>query len=416
MADCRDKFREGSFRGVAFKTERHELQGGRRKQDREYAKRDLGNSEDLGRKLKSFKLELLVIGDDYFAQRDALEDALNAEGPGILIHPYKGTLRVQAGIYTMSEQVNEGRMARFNVEFSEAGPANQIPSILIDDLVGTVENASTLIDESKNFFEQVLNTVNQAAFVLNAASDVVTLVMDTIEDAITSVTEPIANLTFAISNLKADVDALIRLPGELADRLAEVFDDLLSEFENDPDTSERILGNFRTALDGAFIPVVGDTPSRQVQQQNQNAIENIAIEFGLAHQAKAAVDVDFTSTAAAIRSRDDIVNGIDEQILVITEQVFAPVDPASPLATVPPVANDELYQAMKELQTSLTRALPRVGTTELITFTPPKTSPAIVIAHSLFEDLDKEDEIIEQNNVEHPGFVPGGDEIEVSAG
>ena len=424
MADWRDKFREGSFRGVEFKTERHELQGGRRKQDREYAKRDLGNSEDLGRKLKSFKLELLVIGDDYFAQRDALEDALNAEGPGILVHPYKGTLKVQAGLYTMSETVNEGRMARFTVEFSEAGPASQIPSLVIDDLASAVENADSMIDDSKSFFEQVLNTVNQAAFVLNAASAAVEFVADTIEDAITSVTEPIANLTFAISNLKADVDDLIKLPGELADRLASIFDDLLSEFENDPDTARRVMGAFRATIDsdittspgGDLAPVIGTTPSRQTQQQNQDAIRNIGIELALATQAQAAVDVDFVSTDAALQSRNDIVGGLDDQIFVIADQTLTAIDPTTGEVLQISVNNDALFQSIKDLQTSLTRALPRVGTSELITFTPPKTLPAIVIAHSLFEDLEKEDEIIDQNQIEHPGFVPGGDEIEVSAG
>jgi len=148
----RDKFREGSFRGVPFKTEKHELEGGRRKQDREYAKRDLGDSEDLGRKLKKFRLELFVLDVDYFAARDALQDALDAEGPGILVHPYKGTIRVQAGAYTLVETVKEGNKAKFTVEFSEKGPANQFPAIVEDDILNAIENADTLIDESTSFF------------------------------------------------------------------------------------------------------------------------------------------------------------------------------------------------------------------------------------------------------------------------
>ena len=389
------KYRTGSFRGVEFKTQAHTVTGGRRKQDREFAKRDEGNSEDLGKKLKTFTLELYVIGSDYFEQRDALEEALDTEGPGELIHPYRGTLQVQAGIYSLTETVAETRMARFSVEFTLAGVV-KFPGVVEDDLAATTENADAVIEDSKNFFENTLDTVNEAAFVIQGAADDVAALVDNIEKAITSVTEPVANLTFAISNLKADINDLIKLPGELADRISSVFDDLLAEFEDDPSTSERVLGVFGNTLSDQFIPPVGTTPSRVTQTGNQTAIKNFGTELGLANQAKAAVEVDFVSTDTALQSRNAIVNGLAAQLDAATD--------------------DDLFQSIKDLQTSLSRALPRTGTTELITFTPPQTTPAIVIAYNLFENLEKETEIIDQNDVEHPGFVPGGDEIEISAG
>ncbi len=392
MADWKDKFREGTFRGVPFKTESHEVTGGRRKQKREFANRDNGNTRDLGKKLLDFRLELLVIGDDYFAQRDALEAALNEEGPGELIHPYRGTIQVQAGVYRLAETVTEGRMARFSVDFSESGDV-KFPDQVEDDLNNSLDNADALVDDSKGFFATVFSVAGQAAFVVNAGEKALEAGLDFATGAVAKVTTPVTEFAFAISNMKARIGDLARAPGEFADLLDDAFNLLIDEFEDTPETSERIFGGFAT-IDDSFVPVIGDTPSRVVQQGNQDATVSFFKQMGLANQARSAVDIDFTSTSAALQSRDAVVSGLDLELDTL---------------------DDDLFQSIKELQTSLTRAIPRTGTSELITIIPPKTIPALVIAHAQFEDLAKEDEIVEQNAIEHPGFVPGGDAIQVSA-
>ena len=396
MADWKDRFREGSFRDVPFKTEVSKVEGGRRRQDHEFAKRDQGISDDLGRKLKVFTLDLLVIGDDYFQQRDALEDALNAEGPGILIHPYRGAINVQAGGYVLTETVTEGRIARFSVEFSEAGEV-LFPVQVIDELSNAKANAEAVKDDSTSFFEDVFDVVGQANFVIESATQTMDEVLTFAEDAVTAVTEPITNFTFAIRNFKASLDDLIRAPDKLAQRLRDTFDLLNAEFENEPETTERIFDGFINVGDiDAFIPSIGDTPSRQREQANQAAILNLVNELSLANRSQATIDVDFISTSAALQSRNAIIAGLNLQL-----------DKAN---------DDKLFQSIKDLQTSLTKIIPRTGETELITISVVKTKPALVIAYEQFEDLDKEAEIIDQNAIFHPGFVPGGDDIQVSAG
>ena len=392
-----DKYRTGSFRGVKFKTRSHSMSGGRRKQDREFAKRELGNSEDLGKKLKTFTLEIYVLGSDYFEQRDLLEKALDIAGPGELVHPYRGTFQAQAGGYTLVETVDETRIARFTVEFTEAGEV-KFPDAVADDIAGAAEAAADVAEDSKNFFENALDTVGKAAFVVQSAADDANALADDISKAVQSVTEPVASVTFAIRNLKAAMNTLVQLPGKMADQIEGVYTALVDEFEDDPETISRIMGAFLGGVDATIAarPVIGDTPSRITQGDNQQVITNLYKEIGLSTQATAAVEIDFDSTSAALLIRDSVVAGLDAQTILTTD--------------------DELYQSLKDLQTSLIRALPRTGTTELLTFTPVQTTPALVIAYDLFEDLEKENEIIEQNDVAHPGFVPGGDQIEVSAG
>src|SRR5207253_1949797 len=62
-----------------------------------------------------------VIGPDYTEDADALETALCTEGPGLLVHPTMGEMRVECQNYTRGERRNEGGMATFDMTFVEAG-------------------------------------------------------------------------------------------------------------------------------------------------------------------------------------------------------------------------------------------------------------------------------------------------------
>ena len=123
----RDHLIPAAFRGARFHVARHESQGGRRVHVHEYPGRDEPYPEDLGRRAREFEVEGYVVGDDYFAARDALLDACDAAGPGQLDHPYLGRRRVACTGCTVAESTREGRMARIAMTFVEAGE-NRYPA------------------------------------------------------------------------------------------------------------------------------------------------------------------------------------------------------------------------------------------------------------------------------------------------
>jgi len=383
------KFRPGSFRGVPFKIDSHEYKGGRRKVDHEFPRREQNRSEDLGKKTGTYSLNLFVIADDYFPARDALQDALDKEGSGLLVHPYLGSKQVQSGPYTLSESVSEGRIARFTVEFSDAGEA-LFPESVEDNVQSGKDNADDTIDKSKGFFESALDVANQPAFLVNSAADAMSDAMDFVETSVAKVTEPVTNITFAIRNIKAQMNRLIRLPGELADRVGDIMGLLYSEF--DADESEKISGNMNNL---SYPVITGNTNTRDLQRANETAIENLVKEQAVANQSKAALDIEYPSIEIATEIRDNVAGLIGGRLELIED--------------------DDLFQSAKDMQSSIINALPPVDTGELIKVTPKQTTPALILAHDLFQDLDKEQEIIDENNIEHPGFVEGGTEIEVSS-
>lgn len=110
-----------SFRGAEFHVEIGAKAGGRRTVTHEYPKRDDPFGEDMGRKAKRFTVNAYIVDGDYIPLRDALVDACETEGSGLLVHPTMGELLVLCDAYSVSERRERGRMCEFELTFSEAG-------------------------------------------------------------------------------------------------------------------------------------------------------------------------------------------------------------------------------------------------------------------------------------------------------
>ena len=102
--------------------------------------------EDLGRRTKTYSISAFVVGDSYANVRDRLVDACDMPGAGELVHPYLGSLQVACTACSLTERTREGRMARFSLEFIEAG-ANQYPTNRVntgDNVTIAADNAAAL--------------------------------------------------------------------------------------------------------------------------------------------------------------------------------------------------------------------------------------------------------------------------------
>ena len=385
------RFQRGSFRGVEFFTESHEFSGGRRRVNHEFPQRNENTSEDLGLKTRTFSIEMYVLSDDYFPQRDALLRALEVEGPGELIHPYLGRKIVQTGGFSLRETKSESRIARFSVDFTEQGE-QKFPTSEEDDIERTLGNAQVVQDNSKNLFDTIFSVANQPAYVVQSAADGIQNISNFMQKSVAKVTEPVSNLAFAISDLRANAESLAKKPEQLSQQIKDTFDLLFSEFEGAERDGQKIAANFKD-FDSEFDTITGTTNSRLKQKQNQDAIINIAKQQAFANEAKNLTQIEYNSVDEAVTLRDNLIENLNLEIDSLDD--------------------DNLFQSIQDLKSSLVGAIPPVNTSELTTFKPADSIPALVIAYELYEDLDREEEIINQNKIVHPGFVPGGEELEV---
>ncbi|MBL4763528.1 MAG: hypothetical protein JKY93_12630 [Gammaproteobacteria bacterium] len=97
--------------------------------------------------------------------------------------------------------------------------------------------------------------------------------------------------------------------------------------------------------------------------------------------------------SAVIIYRDELADQIDDLTLIASDNTF---DKLSALRRA--VVNDSHARVAQ---------LPSV-----VEFLPNEALPALVLAHKLYDDANRDDEIVRRNNARHGGFIPGGKAVE----
>lgn len=116
-----------SYKGAGFKVDTASKESGRRIVEHEFPMRDQPWAEDLGRRARRFRVTGYIVQGprepDYQGTRDALIDALETRGAGILVHPTMGTDLVVLDTYSVTESRQRGGICEFEMSFREAGQA-----------------------------------------------------------------------------------------------------------------------------------------------------------------------------------------------------------------------------------------------------------------------------------------------------
>ena len=402
----RDLLQPASFRGVAFKFESADASGGRRAQTHEYPMRDTPWTEDLGRKARTVSLNAYVLGADYMAARDALIAALDAAGAGTLVHRYWGELQVVVTDYRVSESSGEGGIARFSISFAEAG-SQTFPAARTD----TAEALAVQVEKTRAAAQKTYAAVHRVAglpdWVSAAAVADFSGALDAIDNLTAQLTPDLtllAEIQLAAGRVAgmlgdlirvpvsaaAAIDARIRALAQVPSRPRDAFTALTALFGHDGATTAT------PATIAAAAAAAATTPSNRQAAINRGATAALVRQLAVTEAAGLLQSTDFDSAVAAAEARDTVLGALDSEA-----------------AATP---DDALFRALSSLAAAVTRAvaarsdsLARIGTVRFSA-----TLPALVVAHRVYGDATRADEIVSRNRVRHPGFVPGGVALEVA--
>ncbi|MEJ1378178.1 MAG: DNA circularization N-terminal domain-containing protein [Candidatus Sedimenticola sp. (ex Thyasira tokunagai)] len=386
----RDNLRQGKFRDAEFVIESDGMSFGRRNELHEFPGRDTPYVEDLGRKARVHNVECYVIGPNYMSARDKLIEALEAPGPGTLVHPYLGTMRVSARKPRMRESTRDGGMAKFTITFVESGE-NTRPDAVIDTRQVIDTKADEAIAAVAEDFAKSFGTDNVPEFVRNGALDDLNSAIDSIDNAIASI-PGLEALGLDLSILSGDLPGLIGTPSNLAGRFTGLLGSLKSKVTSPLNSLTSLRGLFSF---GDELPTVATTtPSRTIQAANQGAVTALIRRSAIIEATRATAAVEYENYTQAITTRDELAERLDEEM---------------------ETADDSSYQALGDLRIALVRDIADRGTQlpRLSHHTPATTLPALVVAHQVYGDANRDGELISRNNIRHPGFVSGGDALEV---
>lgn len=382
----RDTFTgKGSFRGIEFLVRYDEAEVGRRTALHQYPLRDKPYAEDMGRAARSFTFDAYVLGDDYMTKRDALIAALEKKGTATLVHPYYGTMRVKLlRPARVQQNTRRGGMAVFSIAVVEDGGL-QFPTQSAD----TQASVKTKAD--------ALNTAATSDFV--SKFNISGLPDKYVSDLSTEIDATLSSLTSTVTATTSPISSLIRQPANMAGAIVGTMHEVLAQ-ATEPLCALNLYGDLFDA--SGSMPIVTTTSTRRQQATSAQAVHLITQRSAVAEACRASAEASYSSRDQALTIMSTLLDAIDAQQLVTGVSTGDPID-------------GDVYEALEALRASVVEDLRTRGAQlpSLISYKPDATLPALVVAHRLYGDATRADEIVTRNHITHPLFVPGGEPLEV---
>lgn len=223
-------YKQGSFRGVEFHTQSASNSGGRRLSVYEYPNQDDIGYEDLGAKKKIVSFSAYIIGGDYFDHREKLIEALDAKGPGKLVHPYRGIFNVLITDWDEVEATQEGRVARFNIS-AVIYKTVELTKVTANPKAETFTKKDTMLDSILAWFDDAYEIAQKPVKAVQDATDAAAEVL-TVATAAKNLVYTVADFQQAVGNLRGKLTQAILTAENIGGRLIEIID-----FGTDIDTA-----------------------------------------------------------------------------------------------------------------------------------------------------------------------------------
>jgi prophage DNA circulation protein len=415
-----DYWRPASFRGVPFFVDSFDAAGGRRGPDHEFPGRDQGYPEDTGGKIRTHTINAYVARSvrdpDYAARRDALIAAASQYGPGELVHPIWGTIRVQVREWTVSESKGALGIAPITLSFVDASEATY-PTATRSVAAGILSAASKAHQAAANGFDAAFSVAGKSDFLRDRA----------VEDAgaMTAAYSRLATsygVTMDSLHMTADLEAAIQLStwaddGASVARAIEAFPAAVTAWHELPFANRRNAdGTYRginqwrgagplavTAVTslyrlfdfGLSVDAPAETATRRQQAVNAEAIAQMTRLSAAIEAARVAPFVDWQTVQEAETARDRISEALDRD--------------------ADETEDDGLYNLLTDLRVLIGQAVPPENSQlpYLTDYRPLVTQPTLTLSYRLYGSTDRADEIAVINRIRHPGFVPGMELLQV---
>lgn len=392
----KEKLQPASFRGVPFDVESDDGTFGRRVQIHEYPSRDQPYVEDMGRATREMSFTAFLIGADYMDQRDRLLAAIEEAGAGTLIHPWYGERKVTIkDPARVSHSSRDGGMCTISLSFVEAGelafPAAR-DSLGAQSLLAADKLQEVAVSDFAGSFslEQMPSFV--AADALKTLGDGLTK----IEDALGFARGMLAN---PVGFLKGQLPALLSDPVALAESVFGMFQrgqSVLASAQGIFGRGDaysmsrdavRALTSTSTQFQAAPALPKSASPSLQRIAENRQAVNALMSRAVLVQASGMTATMDLPVYDDALQIRKLLAGSLDGESMT---------------------ANDTVYVALQELRAKVHADVTNrmASSARLQTIRPVAVMPGLVLAYDRYEDVDREQQLVETNKLTRPGFVP----------
>lgn len=386
----RENLQPGSFRGVPFVVEDEDGGFGRRGELHEYPQRDKPYFEDIGRKARDKSITAFVIGDDYMTKRDNLLAAIEAAGPGELVHPWYGRMTVSITDCRVSHTIKEEGMCRFQLSFVESGELS-FPTAASAPGAKSLLAVDTLQAAAQEDFSKNFSIDNMPAFGVDDAVSFAGNILDGMSDKLGNLGTV---LNDPLGALKDELGSALTTPAAFASKFFDIFakgSAILTAASGLRDINAlnflRAFGTLRQVGSYKTSSTNTSTPTRTTISNNQAALNTLARQSLLVQAAGMTAAMPLPVYDDATKLRSELLSALDDEAAI---------------------ANDTSYLALTDVRAKVFDDMTtRIqGSARLLDVQSINVQPALVISYDLYESVDRESEILSRNKVHHPGFVP----------
>jgi prophage DNA circulation protein len=395
-----DGYLQAKFRDVEFFIRRAGKKSGRRNVRHTFPRRNEVEKEDLGQADQIFTLDAYLLGDDYFDQRAAFEAALDAGGEGVLVHPYRGVLRVVVDDWDGDEATEEGRIVRYSITFG---------LVAVEELTRAAPNTrrqlsfakEELLSQAESDFIDIYDLAGKPAAAIRDARETLDKALGFIDSA-KRVAGSVAEFKREIGNLKGDVIALSLNAQFLAQSMTGIVN-----FGTD----------FTSGLD---FGVNSGNANDQIREQKQISAQTA--EPVVSTPARLSADPGYPAKqiqelikVATVAARVTLISAVPfgtvDEAEVAQSDLFGEMD----AIMEDPNTSDDLYAAMRDAKVAVFDDLQSqvIRLPMIIEKDNTDQTNALSLNYEIYGNLDNEEDFIERNQLIHPGFVPAATRIQV---
>ena len=284
------------WRGITFRFGEYALRGGRRVAVHEFPTRDEPFTEDLGRRIRQYRLRGHVIGPLWEVSRDALISACEDQATvGTLVHPYLGPLRVRCLDFEVSEDKDNGQIANFEFTFVEAGEQPG-PSSLIDTALSVLRQVESVIAEVQSAFTIGIALIGAPAALLSSFVGALTGLVGSLSALPLASEYSLASLLPGIVGTPTDSAATAGAIVGVTGAYAQAITDGTVPVQGDPSGGLADLATWGTDI---LVAGGSGTPTLALQAANAQATVNLVRSAAVAAVAEVYAGSDWTSADAA---------------------------------------------------------------------------------------------------------------------
>ena len=411
----KDDLQDASFRGVQFECTSTNESGSKSLAVKQPPYSNTASVEDMGNNPLKISIDAVFSGENYKIEMDALWAALVATGSGELIHPVHGVMQVYAESYQIGHVAEEVDTCKISIEFLQAEDKER--PLFIPIAVPVSIPLYSIPDSPVTALQSVLKKLQQ--FNPNKFFSFV----NKIRDGISAARQFLGTVKGAIENVLSP-DWIVGLIDD-ATRLA-TFDTNISAISKWRDVFKRVQ-RFEK-----LFQKDDDTP--KVMQQTWRAVQ-VATAVAVTQQVVATVrkemaenkTVSFTPVELAVirqANRKLIQQAINSERALIAAATAAQNNNAGITVEDDAPASELIFIAMTQIQVYKQLADQiHLQIQELIEVRPPITTTNVLVpctlhwlAHSLYGDMDRADEIRRLNpDLQNPAVLRTGMELTVYA-